>query len=772
MNGIRIAAAGLIAIIAAVAAFTVDAARAPRPPREVVVRIDRDNIRITHNCLLEIVSPVIEDADNNGVIQIVGDNLTIRLGDQILNGAEPDVPPDQRRGFGIVITGRQTTIIGGDIRGYKVGVHAIEADQLILHQLRVQDGFRQHLRSTPEQEDLADWLAPHHNDAGEWAGRYGAGVLIERCDDVSLRKVTCRRVQNGIMLDRVTRAHIYDCDASFLSGWGLSMWRSTDNVIRGNAFDFCIRGYSHGVYNRGQDSAGILMFEQCERNEIVDNSVTHGGDGLFAFAGAEALGDVDPNAVHEDAWYLSRGNRHNMIVGNDFSFAAAHGLELTFSFDNRISGNRFVDNGICGIWAGYSQRTMIDGNDFVDNGQRGVGLEHGGINIEHGVDNTIIFNRFVDNTCAIHLWRDEDPGLAALPWTRVNARPESRSTVAMNIIDGAAIGVHLRDEPDVILGENRIAECDRELLLDGSSTVIEANEAPKARLVPDVERARRGGRLGARAELAGREFIIMTPWGPYDWASPLLISDGTTVADNATVARFRLLGTPDMLASDDHNETTDEPAPERSTRFRIDCPTADVLTTFDDAPLPTGTLARFTCFIRAPGLHELTTTFDDPAGPPQRVTAAIDNIPWLVRTFASPVDPREDVDTWREAAAAVFPSETLGLHAHYGNAGPRDDLVDHFGTIAETSIALTPGVWRLRTMSDDGIRVWVDDVLLIDDWTWHAPRAHIAEFIVPDTPDAHEDTRDPIVIRVEHFELDGYSTLDVRLEPTAIRPRR
>ena len=36
------------------------------------------------------------------------------------------------------------------------------------------------------------------------------------------------------------------------------MWRSSATSFHRNAFDFCVRGYSHGVYNRGQDSAGIL----------------------------------------------------------------------------------------------------------------------------------------------------------------------------------------------------------------------------------------------------------------------------------------------------------------------------------------------------------------------------------------------------------------------------------------------------------------------------------------------------------------------------------
>ena len=43
-----------------------------------------------------------------------------------------------------------------------------------------------------------------------------------------------------------------------------------------------------------------------------------------------------------------------MIVENDLSYAAAHGLEMTFSFGNRILDNRLVGNAICGIWGGYS----------------------------------------------------------------------------------------------------------------------------------------------------------------------------------------------------------------------------------------------------------------------------------------------------------------------------------------------------------------------------------------------------------------------------------
>ncbi|NJN14463.1 MAG: hypothetical protein HC813_02190 [Planctomycetes bacterium] len=80
---------------------------------------------------------------------------------------------------------------------------------------------------------------------------------------------------------------IEGCDASFNSGWGIALWRSSGNLVQGNRFDWCVRGYSHGIYDRGQDSAGILVFEQSSGNRFLWNSATHGGDGFFLYAGHE-----------------------------------------------------------------------------------------------------------------------------------------------------------------------------------------------------------------------------------------------------------------------------------------------------------------------------------------------------------------------------------------------------------------------------------------------------------------------------------------------------
>ena len=108
----------------------------------------------------------------------------------------------------------------------------------------------------------------------DWKVRYDATAARDAFlegERARIRRVRARNTQNGIMLDRVTNSKIYDNDCSVLSGWGLAMWRCSRNLVSRNAFDFCVRGYSHGVYNRGQDSAGIMMFEQNNDNIIAEN---------------------------------------------------------------------------------------------------------------------------------------------------------------------------------------------------------------------------------------------------------------------------------------------------------------------------------------------------------------------------------------------------------------------------------------------------------------------------------------------------------------------
>ncbi|HEX6883894.1 MAG TPA: right-handed parallel beta-helix repeat-containing protein [Planctomycetota bacterium] len=472
--------------------------------------LERAGQRIERSSRLQAPAGVLADA-GEGVLVIAGNGITVELAGE-LRGSPADAAADTFAGVGIRVTGKDVTLRGARVAGYKVAIHAVEADGLVLEDCDVSGNFRQRLLSTKEKEANEDWLDPHHNDAREWFSRYGAGIYVERADRVTVRRSRARAGQNGLVLDRCTRAVIEDNDFSFLSGWGIALWRSSQNRILGNRCDFCIRGYVHGVYNRGQDSAGILLFEQCSHNVIAFNSASYCGDGFFGFAGQEALGGVPPPNAEFD--YRQRGNNDNWIAFNDFSFAAAHGLELTFSFGNRIVTNRMEGNAICGIWGGYSRDTWISGNVLRANGDAGYGLERGGINIEHGQRNRIVENEFERNACGVHLWWDADEHLAQLPWTRANGHESRENCVQANRFQDDELALHLRDTPGTLVHGNEVRS--RKELECTTDSHPEDRACPATG--PDIPAflLESGRSMLLLQDVPGREAIEMGEWGPVE----------------------------------------------------------------------------------------------------------------------------------------------------------------------------------------------------------------------------------------------------------------
>ena len=735
------------------------------------ITIDRDDIEIRTDCTLVPTDRFMLDPQQDGVIQILGSDIDVVI-DGTLRGSSESTSPNFRRGIGIVVHGDRVRLRGGAVHGFRVGVE-VRGDQVVLEDLDLSHQRTQRLSSTPQREDPGDWLNPYENDRGEWATRYGAGARVVGAGAPTLRGIRVRGSQNGILLEDVTGATVTDCDCSFLSGWGLAMWRTSDSVVSRNAFDFCIRGYSHEVYNRGHDSAGILMFEQCERNLVAENSVTHGGNGIFGFAGREALGQF-PAPIHlsetgatRDTWYAGRGNTSNVFIGNDLSYAAAHGFEMTFSHEWRLEDNRLHDNGICGAWGGYSSFAVIRGNDFADNGGMAFGTEGGGVNIEHGVGNRIDRNTFVRDTEGVQLWWDSDTVVASTPWAKANdlrsadneivdnrfldcntaidLRRTTDTRIWRNLIQGGDVGLNVRSSPELDLRGNRF-EC-REPVL-GASLLQNGRPTGPAALTPATSAAPRvPGRtrpVGARRELAGRQRIVMTEWGPYDWETPLLRREPSL--PNRHV--WSLLGP--------------------STAASVSVLEGDVVAVVDES------LERIIVRPRsASGLVPYRIRVVPLDGPAINAGDRLLRTRWFVQAFPTTADPREDEGTWlrdRDRADLGWTMDELDLQ--YAMGGPMDQALpasrarsrvrpgnDRFGTVATTRIRLPRGRYRLRTLSDDGIRVRIDDQLVLENWTWHEPSEDVAEFTV--------DRDREVSIEVEHFELDGYAVLKVDIEPVA-----
>ncbi len=721
--------------------------------------VNRDNIDVRESCTLVFSEKPITDADGDGVIRIEGvDDIEIKCSG-VLQGAASDAAPESLEGFGVRIRGaRNIRLTGLSVRGFRAGVYAGRTDGLRLIHCDVSDNRAQRLKSTPQHcDDGADWLTPHDNDRNEWLSAYGAGIYIEDSRNVRLEHVLCRRTQNGVVFDRVEDSTLVDSDCSFLSGWGLALWRSSGNTISRNAFDFCIRGYSHGVYNRGQDSAGILLFEQCSRNRFLENSVTHGGDGLFGFAGREALGErpAPPSGFDPTTAYRRLGCNDNLFLRNDFSFAAAHGLELTFSFGNRICENRFEENAICGVWAGYSQDTRIEDNSFVKNGGAGYGLERGGVNIEHGSGNRIVGNVFDGDRCGVHLWGKDGGGFREKPWGRANPQ-RTAEIVARNRFSGVEPPLHLRDIGETVCVANVVEDFATPLRLENATTTekepppgpdeVAAASRPSELEVPGRMQPRQG-----RARLRGRDKIVMTPYGPWDHVSPLAVPVETT-GRRHLYALHGVGGARDVTAL---NPTDRRSALAKDAPFSFEFGKTD-----RDGAVP------FIVRANAPGVTPYAVKIG-----PFLLSGILVDAAFDVVFFPWPADPRTDDAAWRKGAEGpgAIRTKVGAIDFPFGHGGPSDLRwiaaevkaaklpTDRFGVIATTVLQLPVGRWRIVTQSDDGIRLKIDGKVEIDDWTWHGPKRH-ETILVAESPR-------PFALELAHFEIDGFSTLALRVEP-------
>ncbi|MEM6566995.1 MAG: right-handed parallel beta-helix repeat-containing protein [Planctomycetota bacterium] len=612
-----------------------------------------------------------------------------------LRGQEKGATIDRAAGWGILLSEcENVTIKGGVLGGYKACIVVEDCKGVTIDGTRFDGWYGQRLRSTTYAEDQSDWIYPHKNDDGEWISRYGGAIAVDDSTGITIKNCRGRRGQNGILLNRVWDSEVYDNDFSFLSGWGLGMYRSSQNVVSHNVFDYCVRGYSHDVYWRGQDSAGILMFESCSRNVIARNSATHGGDGVFLYAG---------NDLVERGLETATGCDDNIFLENDLRYAVANSLEATFSSGNAVLFNDLSGSHQHGIWGGYSSGMVILGNRIAYT----LG---GGVTIEHGQDCLIADNRISGSEVGVQLYWDDDVQFVRGPYGQVRDTLSRDHWILQNKLADNVLDFILRRTTGLVFHgneyvpgtrepyfENVTAQADPTLdrmtvqrwldALDGSFPSGNLNDVtlnpwlgiPPEELetwrkwtppdVPGTQEIRAENRDEAGG---GLESIVMGEFGPWDFRSG-------------------------------------EPRPER----------------------------------RKPGGDLADTRWE---------------ATWF-RWQLNESDPRTAERLWRNRASAPIVSDEVGV---FVNPWANDDIRrevgnDFFGLFARTTVRIDEGgAFALSVVSDDGIRVFVDEQLVIEDWTLHASKRDEALVAL----DRGEHT-----IRIEYFQVQGAAALVLDLSP-------
>jgi parallel beta-helix repeat protein len=655
---------------------------------------------------------------DSAVITVKGDDVTVDFAGAALEGMAPEEDPDRAAGVAIRVEGgRNVRILHARVRGYRVGILARGTRDLDLEDNDLSYNWKPRLYSLVEHESLVDWLSFHHNEQDEWL-RYGAAIYLADVRGGQIRGNRAVQGMNGLMLARSDHLRISDNEFSFNSGLGIGLYRSSDNTIVHNRIDYDVRGYSHRFYRRGQDSAGLLLYEQSSRNIVAYNSVTHGGDGLFLWAGQSTMDSG------------TGGANDNLFYGNDFSFAPANGMEATFS-RNRFIANRAVGNDY-GLWGGYSFSSAVVGNDFSGN--------RTGIAIEHGQDNVITGNRFAGDSTAIRLWADSiEPSEWGYPKYHDTRSRDYR--IAENVFVGNRVALRAQNTSGLVVTDNRWVGVDSGMVLrDTVGFQAARNVAGDDTAAFPLSTEWRGGQ-GVRpppgraahfpaSELTGRDrsAIVVDEWGPYDWRSPKLWPVDST---RAVPLRLRVLGPAGGWR-----------VVGRRGVAALSHTVGRVGDTIAVTPAP-GAAGDWEMTLEYRGSATVSPRgARRAAGQPYRFSygrfePAID---WTVRFFQGKDSTlrftqratRLDYE-WYRPTVSGLPQAQWGLEA-------------------TGAVTLAPGTYTLRTISDDAVRVWVDGALVIDHGTPHESQVDTA----PLAAGRHE-------LRVVFYQVDGWTELRLDL---------
>ena len=462
-------------------------------------------------------------ASDSGIITIRGSNITVDMRGVELVGNADRTHPDRFTGTAIRIdAGRDVTVQGATIRGYRIGILARGTRNLVLLDNDVSHNWKTRLMSGIEKESLVDWMSYHQNEKDEWL-KHAAAIYLVDVRGGEIKGNRSVQGQNALLMTRTDSMRIWNNELSYNSGLGIGMYRSSHNTIMHNRIDWNVRGYSHGFYNRGQDSAGLLMYEQSSNNVVAYNSVTHSGDGLFLWAGQSTM-DTGTGGAND-----------NLFYANDFSHAPTNGIETTFS-RNVFAKNRVEENWH-GVWGGYSYESVYIGNTFRNNVEA--------IAIEHGQDNRIIGNRFDGDTTAIRLWWNK---LEPSDWGYPKHR-DTRSrdvTILGNDFNGNRVAFRIDNTQNARITGNHFTDVDSLVRVSGDTTgwLMTPGQPSAAQLIvpPRYQVAKLKGGIDAMIPDGpgrGRRTIIVDEWGPYDWKSPKLWPVGRS---DANPQQLRVLG--------------------------------------------------------------------------------------------------------------------------------------------------------------------------------------------------------------------------------------
>ncbi|MBU6410871.1 MAG: hypothetical protein KGR98_10840, partial [Verrucomicrobia bacterium] len=358
---------------------------------------------------------------------------------------------------------------------------------------------------------------------------------------------------------------------------------------------------------------------------------------------------------------------------------------------------------------------------------------------------------FVKNQCGVHLWGGDNPDFDKRNRAKANGYTSTGSVIAGNTFHGDTLAFQFRGPGQVVLGRNKFAGVGKVMLAEPAYRVIHDDQRIVEPLrVPACKVYGHTHPVGARSELRGRQNIIMTGWGPWDHAAPLV----RLIKSVGGTALYQILKVP--LKDLQVKITGDQ--------------VRALLTKVPGKPDESQVTVR----ALKTGVRPYVLDVQAAGKPLAEKKGTLLAAKWQATFFKWPadLDPRKNLEGYRKLAegSTMVTAQLDELSLPYGMRGPGEMGIsakvaaaklgrDHFGMIGRTRLPLTKGTWKFSTLSNDGVRVSVDGKPVIEDWTWHGPTRDSGQLVL------RADKTVEIV--VEHFQIDGYAFLEFSLEREA-----
>ena len=423
----RLIIAGLM-VFAAPPSLAGEASSTPVELPEMV--LSQDHRVITESVRIKPGRYELVDAEGKGAVRVEADNVTIDFQDAALESCDvAKAKRDKLVGIGIHVQGRKNvTIKNAKVHGYKYNIQVLDSENVQVQSCDVSYSLG-HL-VMDHGIALDNFLGLRGLDA--WKSS-GAGIWMEKVREGTVRGCSGLYAQNGALLVDSNHCLVTDNDFSFNSGWGIGLYRSSDNVVSWNLTDFCVRPDRGRL---GGDAASIVAANDCHRNYFVGNSMTHGGDGFFL----TNLTDAGYNPTTEQ--FEPKGSSDdNVIAYNDGSWSPCNAFEGTFSYRNVYYRNRSDDSGY-GFYLGFSCDTLVAENEIGR-------TTYDGVAIEQGRGNRIEDNKITDTQVAgVRLCASVGKGREGVPSKDLEIRG--------NNIRNAKMAVDLTNSTEYYVGENTV----------------------------------------------------------------------------------------------------------------------------------------------------------------------------------------------------------------------------------------------------------------------------------------------------------------------------